>query len=48
VHEAVRQQPRNDVTPGTVVEVLEPGYRLHERVLRPSRVVVTAPPKPGG
>ena len=46
VHEAVRQQPRNDVTPGTVVEVLEPGYRLHERVLRPARVVVTAPPGP--
>ena len=34
VHEAVQQLPRDDVSPGTVVEVLEPGYLLHERVLR--------------
>lgn len=43
LHEAVAQQPRSDVAPGTVIEVLEPGYRLHERVLRPARVVVAAP-----
>jgi molecular chaperone GrpE len=46
LHEGVQQQPRTDVAPGTVVEVLEPGYRLHERVLRPARVVVAAPPTP--
>jgi molecular chaperone GrpE len=46
VHEAVQQQPRTDVAPGTVVRVLEPGYRLHDRVLRPARVVVAAPPTP--
>jgi molecular chaperone GrpE len=46
VHEAVQQQPRTDVAPGTVVAVLEPGYRLHERVLRPARVVVAASPPP--
>lgn len=43
VHEAVAQEPRADAPPGTVVGVLEPGYRLHERVLRPARVVVAAP-----
>jgi molecular chaperone GrpE len=48
VHEAVMQRPRSDVSPGTVVEVLEPGYRLHERVLRPAKVVVAAPPPPEG
>jgi molecular chaperone GrpE len=42
LHEAVQQQPRADVVPGTVVEVLEPGYRLQERVLRPARVVVAS------
>jgi molecular chaperone GrpE len=42
LHEAVMQQPRADVAPGTVVAVLEPGYRLHERVLRPARVVVAS------
>jgi molecular chaperone GrpE len=40
VHEAVLQQPRDDVNPGTVVDVLEPGYRLHGRVLRPAKVVL--------
>ena len=43
VHEAVAQEPRTDAPPGTVVGVLEPGYRLHERILRPARVVVAAP-----
>jgi molecular chaperone GrpE len=42
LHEAVSQEPRADVAPGTVV--LEPGYRLHERVLRPARVVVANRP----
>jgi molecular chaperone GrpE len=44
MHEAVLQEPRTDVDPGTVVRVLEPGYRLHERILRPARVAVAAPP----
>ena len=42
-HESVQQQFRPDLAPGTVVEVLEPGYSLHERILRPSKVVVAAP-----
>jgi molecular chaperone GrpE len=43
LHEGVQHSPRSDVEPGTVVEVLEPGYRLHERVLRPAKVAVAAP-----
>ena len=27
--------------PGTIVEEIEPGYRLHEKVLRPARVIVS-------
>jgi molecular chaperone GrpE len=46
VHEAVLQRPRTDVPAGTVVEVLQPGYRLHERVLRPAKVAVAAAPAP--
>ncbi len=42
LHEAVRQQPWPDTAPGTVIEVLEPGYRIHDRVLRPARVVVAS------
>jgi molecular chaperone GrpE len=42
-HEAVAQQPVEGAEPGTVVEVYERGYRLHDgSVLRPARVVVAA------
>lgn len=27
--------------PGTIVQEIEPGYRLHEKVLRPARVIVS-------
>ena len=47
LHESVSQQARTDAAPGTVIEVLEPGYRLHERVLRPAKVVVAASPTNG-
>jgi len=42
LHQAVMQQPSDSVPPGTVLQVLEQGYRLHDRVLRPARVVVSA------
>jgi molecular chaperone GrpE (heat shock protein) len=35
------QQPAADQVPNTVLQVLEPGYRYHDRVLRPSKVVVS-------
>jgi molecular chaperone GrpE len=41
-HEAVQQRPQSGVAPETVLEVLEPGYTMHERVLRPAKVVVAA------
>ena len=41
LHEAVAQQPAGDGTqPGTVLEVVQNGYRLGDDVLRPARVVV--------
>ena len=40
VHEALLAQPVADAEPGSVVEVLQKGYRLGDRVLRPARVVV--------
>jgi molecular chaperone GrpE (heat shock protein) len=27
--------------PGSVIEVIESGYRMHERILRASRVIVS-------
>jgi molecular chaperone GrpE len=44
LHQAVMQQTSESVPPGTVLQVLEPGYRIHERVLRPARVMVSAAP----
>ena len=48
VHEALLSQP-SDADEGSVIEVLQKGYRLGDRVLRPARVVVAGPKeKPGG
>ena len=43
-HEAVMQQPSAEHPPQTVMQVLEQGYLLHDRVLRPARVIVSAQP----
>jgi molecular chaperone GrpE len=47
VHEALLSQPSDD-DEGSVLEVLQKGYRLGDRVLRPARVVVAAPKDDGG
>lgn len=46
VHEAIAQIPSPEHPEGTVVEVVEKGYRHSETVLRPTKVVV-AGPQPG-
>jgi molecular chaperone GrpE len=43
-HQAVMQQPSKEHPAGTVIQVLEHGYRIHDRVLRPARVIVSAAP----
>lgn len=43
-HDALLQVPRADVPPGTVVEEVAPGYRLHDRVIRHARVIVSSAP----
>ena len=39
-HEAMMQQPSDEYAPGTVMQELQKGYRLHDRVIRPTRVIV--------
>ncbi|MEA2157138.1 MAG: molecular chaperone GrpE [Solirubrobacteraceae bacterium] len=39
-HEAVAQHKVDGSETGTIVEVLQPGYRLHDTILRPARVIV--------
>jgi molecular chaperone GrpE len=43
VHEALLSQP-SDAEEGSVLEVLQKGYRLGDRVIRPARVIVAAAP----
>jgi molecular chaperone GrpE len=42
LHEAVQQIPSDEQPPMTVLQELERGYTLHERVVRPSKVIVSA------
>ncbi|HET9893936.1 MAG TPA: nucleotide exchange factor GrpE [Streptosporangiaceae bacterium] len=42
IHEAVSTEPRDDHAPGTILEVLRPGYLLGGQLLRAERVVVAA------
>ena len=44
LHQAVMQQPSTTEPPNTVTQVLEDGFMIHERVLRPARVVVSSAP----
>ena len=47
VHEALLSQP-SEADEGSVIEVLQKGYRLGDRVLRPARVVVAAAKEANG
>jgi molecular chaperone GrpE len=42
VHEALLSQP-SEAEEGSVIDVVQKGYRLGDRVVRPARVVVAAP-----
>jgi len=43
-HEAMSMQPTDQHPPDTVIAVLQKGYRLHDRLLRPARVIVARSP----
>jgi molecular chaperone GrpE len=45
VHEAIAQTPDASVEPNTVIDVLQKGYQLRERLIRPARVVVAKAPE---
>lgn len=48
VHEALFEIPDPSVPHGTILQVVQPGYLLHERTLRPARVgIARGGPKPG-
>ncbi len=43
-HDAVLQIPKADVPPHTVIEEVEKGYTLHDKVIRHAKVIVSASP----
>ncbi len=45
-HQAMFEMPSADLVPGTVVEVIQHGYMLHDRLLRPAMVGVSKAAEP--
>ncbi len=41
VHEAMAQEEREDMEPGRVSQIMQKGYRIKDRVLRPAKVMVS-------
>jgi molecular chaperone GrpE len=42
LHEAMTVMPSAEVAENTVLEVLQKGFKLHERLIRPARVIVSS------
>ena len=43
-HEAMTMVPTPDAEPNTVIDVVQKGYALNGRLIRPARVVVASAP----
>jgi molecular chaperone GrpE len=41
-HDALMQVPKNGVEPNTVIEEIERGYKLNDKVIRHAKVIVSA------
>ena len=48
MHEAMAVAPSDDAEPGTVLEVFQKGYSIHDRLLRAARVIVAKEPAVNG
>jgi molecular chaperone GrpE len=48
LHEALMHSYSPDVTEPTCVRILQPGYKVGDRILRPARVAVAEPAEPQG
>jgi molecular chaperone GrpE len=41
IHEALLREKRDGMASDTVITVIEAGYKLHDRVLRPAKVTIS-------
>jgi molecular chaperone GrpE len=39
-HEAMMAQPAENAEPNSILKVVQPGYELNGRLLRPARVII--------
>jgi len=46
LHQAMFEVPTDEVEPGIVMQVVQSGYQLHDRLLRPAMVGVSKPASP--
>ena len=44
LHEAISQMPSDDHESGHVIQVVQEGYVLHDRVIRPAHVIISTGP----
>lgn len=44
LHDAMTLQPSTEVKPGTILQTVQKGYQLGDRLLRPARVIVAKAP----
>jgi len=47
-HDAIMCQPSAEHDEGTVIQVLEKGYQIDDKVMRPAKVIVSAAPEDDG
>ena len=43
-HEAMMAQPSTSAEPNSILKVMQPGYELNGRLLRPARVIIAKAP----
>ncbi len=44
LHEAISMQPNDQWNANTIINVVQQGYQMHDRVIRPSQVIVSSGP----
>ena len=42
VHEALLSQPDDEKDPGAILDVIQKGYRIGDKIVRPARVIIVA------
>jgi molecular chaperone GrpE len=40
IHEAISQEPNPDFEEGQIIDVVQPGYKIADRIIRPAMVRV--------